>query len=57
MRVVLAAACFSVASLALAQSVGKNDLGGVVSGPKGPEAGVWVIAETTDLPPNSPRWS
>jgi len=23
---------------------------GVVSGPKGPEAGVWVIAETTDLP-------
>jgi hypothetical protein len=25
-------------------------LGGVVSGPKGPEAGVWVIAETTDLP-------
>ena len=30
--------------------VGANDLGGVVSGPKGPEAGVWVIAETTDLP-------
>ena len=27
-----------------------NDLGGVVSGPSGPEAGVWVIAETTDLP-------
>ena len=27
-----------------------DDLGGVVSGPKGPEAGVWVIAETTDLP-------
>jgi hypothetical protein len=27
-----------------------NDLGGVVSGPQGPEAGVWVIAETTDLP-------
>jgi hypothetical protein len=26
-----------------------GDLGGVVSGPKGPEAGVWVIAETTDL--------
>jgi len=30
--------------------VGSSDLGGVVSGPKGPEAGVWVIAETTDLP-------
>ncbi len=27
-----------------------DDLGGVVTGPKGPEAGVWVIAETGDLP-------
>jgi hypothetical protein len=27
-----------------------DDIGGVVRGPKGPEAGVWVIAETTDLP-------
>ena len=27
-----------------------SDLGGVVSGTSGPEAGVWVIAETTDLP-------
>jgi hypothetical protein len=27
-----------------------NDIGGVVSSSKGPEAGVWVIAETTDLP-------
>jgi hypothetical protein len=31
-------------------SIGATDIGGVVSGPKGPEAGVWVIAETTDLP-------
>src|SRR5947208_6580996 len=30
--------------------VGKADLGGVVSGANGPEAGVWVIAETSDLP-------
>src|SRR5438445_4299691 len=30
--------------------VGANDIGGVVSSGKGPEAGVWVIAETTDLP-------
>src|SRR5262252_1552111 len=30
--------------------VGANDLGGVVSGVNGPEAGVWVIAETGDLP-------
>ena len=27
-----------------------DDIGGVVTGPTGPEAGVWVIAETTDLP-------
>ncbi|MEP7345990.1 MAG: carboxypeptidase-like regulatory domain-containing protein [Gemmatimonadaceae bacterium] len=27
-----------------------NDITGVVTSPKGPEAGVWVIAETTDLP-------
>jgi len=31
-------------------SIGDADLGGVVSGPNGPEAGVWVIAETTELP-------
>jgi hypothetical protein len=27
-----------------------DDIGGVVTGPRGPEAGVWVIAETADLP-------
>src|SRR5215475_12506291 len=31
-------------------SIGATDIGGVVRGPNGPEAGVWVIAETTDLP-------
>ena len=30
--------------------VGKDAIGGVVSSTNGPEAGVWVIAETTDLP-------
>jgi hypothetical protein len=30
--------------------VGPAELGGVVGGPEGPEAGVWVIAETDDLP-------
>src|SRR5216117_2306160 len=30
--------------------VGNADLGGVVTSSNGPEAGVWVIAETTDLP-------
>ena len=31
-------------------TVGAGELGGAVTGPNGPEAGVWVIAETTDLP-------
>ncbi len=31
-------------------AVDSDDIGGVVIGPDGPEAGVWVIAETTDLP-------
>jgi hypothetical protein len=30
--------------------IGKSDLGGVVQSANGPEAGVWVIAETMDLP-------
>jgi hypothetical protein len=30
--------------------VDPDDIGGVVTSSKGPEAGVWVIAETTDLP-------
>lgn len=30
--------------------IGNSDLGGIVTGANGPEAGVWVIAETTDLP-------
>lgn len=30
--------------------VDEDDIGGVVTGPDGPEAGVWVIAETHDLP-------
>ena len=31
-------------------SIDPDDVGGVVTGPKGPEAGVWVIAETDGLP-------
>src|SRR5258706_11380665 len=33
-----------------AVTIDNDDIGGVVTGPKGPEAGVWVIAETRDLP-------
>jgi hypothetical protein len=31
-------------------AIDPDDIGGVVTGPKGPEAGVFVIAETKDLP-------
>ena len=31
-------------------AIGNADLAGVVTSSRGPEAGVWVIAETTDLP-------
>jgi hypothetical protein len=31
-------------------AIDNDDIGGVVTGPHGPEAGVWVIAETRDLP-------
>src|SRR3982751_1293704 len=39
-----------IAAPALAQQVKADQIGGVVTGAKGPEAGVWVIAETKDLP-------
>ena len=31
-------------------AIDNDDIGGVVTGANGPEAGVWVIAETTELP-------
>ena len=31
-------------------AIDPDDIGGVVTGPVGPEAGVWVIAETRELP-------
>src|SRR5687767_10395861 len=30
--------------------IDNDDIGGIVNGTRGPEAGVWVIAETSDLP-------
>jgi hypothetical protein len=30
--------------------IDRDDIGGSVLGPRGPEPGVWVVAETTDLP-------
>jgi hypothetical protein len=46
----MAIAAFLAVAPASAQSISKHDIGGVVTGPHGPEAGVWVIAETHDLP-------
>src|ERR1700681_4324326 len=31
-------------------AIDPDDIGGVVTSSKGPEAGVWVIAETSELP-------
>src|ERR1700721_1496217 len=51
------AALLAIPGAARAQGAGQapvaidnDDIGGVVRGPNGPEAGVWVIAETRDLP-------
>ena len=38
------------AQQAPAVAIDNDDIGGVVTSPNGPEAGVWVIAETRDLP-------
>jgi hypothetical protein len=45
----LTAACGTDQDVA-AVAVDGDDIGGVITGPSGPEAGVWVIAETRDLP-------
>jgi hypothetical protein len=56
---VAAAACVAAVSMsgahagqapAAAPGVDADDIGGVVTSSKGPEAGVWVIAESTSLP-------
>jgi hypothetical protein len=46
----LAAATANTSNAQTALTVGATDIGGTVTSSKGPEAGVWVIAETTDLP-------
>src|SRR5690242_12349207 len=38
------------ASQAPSVPIDADDIGGTVTGPNGPEAGVWVIAETRTLP-------
>lgn len=53
---ILAASCAALLLLIVSMTAGAqdvaidaDDIGGVVAGPEGPEAGVWVIAETNDL--------
>ena len=55
LRRLLTTICLSILTVCWAtglraQTVGANEIGGVVTSTNGPEAGVWVIAETTDLP-------
>jgi hypothetical protein len=40
----------TIGLLAFHAAAQTNDISGTVTSPKGPEAGVWVIAETTELP-------
>ena len=53
-RGALFAACMALAAItaraATEVALDADDIAGVVTGATGPEAGVWVIAETTDLP-------
>src|SRR4026209_310754 len=42
--------CIATSPRAQQVDVRTNEIGGVVTSTKGAEAGVWVIAETTDLP-------
>lgn len=44
------AGCGSGSNPATSVAHDADDIGGVVTGPAGPEAGVWVIAESRDLP-------
>jgi len=48
--VALVAATAMTPAAAQQVAIDANDIGGVVTSAKGPEAGVWVIAETRDLP-------
>jgi hypothetical protein len=53
-RAVLAMVCFAAlrvpSVIGQTVTVDNDDIGGVVTSTNGPEAGVWVIAETTELP-------
>src|SRR5690349_5926687 len=46
----LVIAAITAGSVSAQPNTGATDITGTVSGKNGPEAGVWVIAETSDLP-------
>jgi len=48
--IVIAAVVITAQQAGNAVAVDADDIGGVVTSAKGPEAGVWVIAETRELP-------
>src|SRR3954463_7632424 len=48
--VLLAASLRSVNGFPPPVAIDPDDIGGIVTSSKGPEAGVWVIAETSELP-------
>src|SRR5271163_4239961 len=50
MRTSLLLAILIASSVSAQQKVKSGEIGGTVTSANGPEAGVWVIAETTDLP-------
>lgn len=47
---ILAAGCSAAQGAGGDLQIDEDDIGGLVTGPDGPEPGVWVIAHTSDLP-------
>src|SRR3954465_2657519 len=50
LRLMAVSAALCMAAAAQTVRIDNDDIGGVVTSAKGAEAGVWVIAETTELP-------
>jgi hypothetical protein len=50
LAIVLLAGLATTAKAQQTVAIDNDDIGGVVTGPNGPERGVWVIAETKDFP-------
>jgi hypothetical protein len=55
MSIGLVASLASQTAATTAPAIDADDIGGIVTSTRGPEAGVWVLAETTDLPTKMTR--